>query len=138
MPFPYAADTNVYVSAANDAAFLPRFEEFIRVNGPLLVSTVVIAEVLIGVGDASRHEAVVRALSAGTTPLAPEPDDWIRAGRAAARLGGEAITKRRSFWNDALLAAQCGRLGVTLVTRNPADFRRLARYLPLRVAQPFP
>ena len=138
MTLPYAADTNVYVSAANDPAFLARFEAFVRASGPLVVSTVVIAEVLIGVADASRHDAVVRALAAGTTPLAPDPDDWIRAGRAVARLGGEAITKRQSFWNDALLAAQCARLGVTLVTRNPADFRRLGRHLPVRSLQPFP
>lgn len=135
---PYAADTNVYLTAANDPAFLTRFEAFVRAHGPLVVSTVVIAEVLIGIGDASRHDRVVRALSAGTTPLAPEPDDWIQAGAAVARLGGEDITRRRSFWNDALLAAQLGRLGVTLVTRNPADFRRLSRHLPVRSVQPFP
>lgn len=138
MPPPYAADTNVYVLAANDPSFRDRFEAFVRRHGPLVVSAVVIAEVLIGVAEVSRHKAVIRALSAGTTPLAPQSDDWIAAGVAVGRLGGEAITKGRSFWNDALLAAQCARLQVTLVTSNAKDFRRLGRHLPVEVLQPFP
>jgi predicted nucleic acid-binding protein len=55
-----------------------------------------------------------------------------------ARLGGKAITKGRSFWTDALLAAQCARLGATLITRNVSDFRRLGRHLALRAIAPFP
>ncbi len=138
MPPPYAADTNVYVRAANDPSVRDRFEAFIRRHGPLVVSAVVIAEVLIGVAEVSRHNAVIRALSAGTTPLAPHSDDWIAASMAVGRLGGEAITKSRSFWNDALLAAQCARLQVTLVTSNAKDFRRLGRHLPVEVLEPFP
>jgi predicted nucleic acid-binding protein len=48
------------------------------------------------------------------------------------------VTKSRSFWKDALLGAQCARLGATLVTHNLQDFRRLGRHLPLRVVAPFP
>jgi len=135
---PYAADTKVYVRAANESWFRGRFETFVRAHGPLVVSSVVIAEVLIGVAEAGRHNAVIRALSAGTTPLAPHPDDWIAAAAAVGRLGGETITKSRSFWNDALLAAQCARLQVTLVTSNAKDFRRLGRHLPVEVREPFP
>lgn len=138
MPPPYAADTNVYVRAANEPSFRGRFETFVRHHGPLVVSSVVIAEVLIGVTDAARHEAVVRALSLGTRPLAPHSEDWIAAAMAVSRLGGDAITKSRSFWNDALLAALCSRLQVTLVTSNVKDFRRLGRHLPVEVVEPFP
>lgn len=138
MPPPYAADTNIYVHAANDPSFRARLEAFVHQNGPLVVSAIVIAEVLIGVADVGRHRAAIVALSAGTTPLAPHSDDWIAAGAAVGRLGGEAIRKRRSFWNDALLAAQCARLGVTLITSNAKDFRRLGRYVAVRVADPFP
>jgi predicted nucleic acid-binding protein len=81
----------------------------------------------------------VRALAAGTELVAPDRSDWIAAASAIAGLGGDAATKvLRSFWNDALLAAQCARLGLTLVTRNGADFRRLGRYLAVRTAAPFP
>jgi predicted nucleic acid-binding protein len=134
----YVADTNLYVMAANDDAFRLRFEEFVRNHGPLLVSAVAVAEVLIGVSDSSRHAAVTRALGAGSEIVAPIADDWIVAGVSLARLGGEGITKGRSFWNDALLAAQCARLDATLVTHNAKDFRRLRRHIDVRVIPPFP
>jgi predicted nucleic acid-binding protein len=70
--------------------------------------------------------------------VAPEPDDWVSAGTAIVRLGGDAVTKSRLFWNHALLAAQCARLGATLVTHNVTDFRRLGRHLAVQVAAPFP
>jgi predicted nucleic acid-binding protein len=102
------------------------------------VSAVVAAEVLLGVADRARHPAVVRALVAGTELLAPDPSDWTTAASAIAALGGDAVTQVRSFWNDALLAAQCARLGLTVVTRNAADFQRLGRYLAVRTVAPFP
>lgn len=138
LPPLYVADTNVYVRATNDPAFREQFEAFVRELGPLTVSSVVVAEVVIGIADPARHDAAVRAMTAGTTLVAPTADDWIGAGSAMARLGGEAATKTRSFWNDALLAAQCARLGATLVTGNRSDFRRLARHLPVRTVAPFP
>jgi predicted nucleic acid-binding protein len=134
----YLADTNVYVTAANDIEARKRFEAFLERHGPLLVSAVVVAEVLIGVADAARHGAVIQALSAGTVVAAPSVDDWARAAWAVAMLGAGTVTRNRSFWNDALLAAQCARLGVTLVTHNGADFRRLARHLGVRAVAPFP
>ncbi len=134
----YIADTNIYVTAVNDPAFRSQFEAFLRDHGPLAVSAVAVAEVLIGIPDVRRHAPAVRALAAGTTIIAPEREDWIAAGSALARLGGEAVTKGRSFWNDALLAAQCARLGATLVTHNMADFRRLGRHLDVRAVAPFP
>jgi predicted nucleic acid-binding protein len=134
----FVADTNLYVGAANDSAFLPRFEAFIQEHGPLLVSAVVVAEVLIGIPDMSRHPDATAALTAGTITLAPTDEDWRAAAGTVAHLGGETVTKTRSFWNDALLAAQCSRLGATLVTHNLADFRRLGRHLPLRIVAPFP
>jgi predicted nucleic acid-binding protein len=138
VPPPYAADANIYVRAANEPSFRGRLETFVQRDGPLVISSVVVAEVLIGVPEAGRHEGVIRALSAGTTPLAPHPADWIAAAMAVCRLGGDTITKSRSFWNDALLAAQCSRLQVTLITSNAKDFRRLSRHLPVEVMEPFP
>ncbi len=138
MPDLFVADTNVYIGAANDPADRERFEAFILEHGPLLVSAVVAAEVLLGVADVSRHAAVTDALGAGVPPLAPSAEDWTAAAMTVTRLGGDAVTKSRCFWNDALLAAQCARLGATLITRNLPDFRRLGRALALRVAAPFP
>jgi predicted nucleic acid-binding protein len=134
----FVADTNLYVGAANDPEFRARFEVFIREHGPLLVSAVVMAEVLIGIPDTARHPAATVALAAGGIPAAPTEEDWVAAAGTVARLGGESVTKRRSFWNDALLAAQCARLGATLLTQNVSDFRRLGRHLALRATAPFP
>ena len=134
----YLADTNVYVMAINDPTVRQRFEAFVQRHGPLLVSAIVAAEVLIGIPDVARHEAAVQALGAGSSIIAPSADDWRRAAAAVARLGCGAVTKSRSFWNDALLAAQCARLGMTLLTHNTADFRRLGRHLGVRTVAPFP
>lgn len=134
----YIADTNLYVVASHDERFRDKFEQFIASHGPLLVSSITVAEVLIGVSDVVRHAAVTRAMTAGATILAPSADDWLTAGGTIARLGGELVTKGRSFWNDALLAAQCARLGAILVTNNTTDFRRLRRYVGVRAVPPFP
>src|SRR5579872_5942964 len=113
---PYVADTNVYIRAANDPAFRARAEQFIREHGPIVVSGVVVAGILIGISDPASHMVAVRALTAAGAPLSPTAADWVRAGTTIARLGGDAVTKSRSFWNDTLLALQCSRLELTLVT----------------------
>ena len=135
---PYLADTNVYVNAANDAEFAAQFAAFRRNIEPLIVSTVVMAELALGFPRWEMQERMLRALTAGSPALTPTGEDWLRAASALAQLGGELVTKSRSFWNDAILAAQCERLGVTLITRNAADFRRLARILRTDVVSPFP
>ena len=134
----YIADTNVYIMAANDAEFRQRFESFIRDHGPLLVSAIVLGEYLIGIADVAKHLAVVNAMRAGTEVVAPNADDWLTAGSAIARLGGGSATKGRSFWNDALLAAQCSRLRATLITWNEKDFKRLGPHTRVSAVSPFP
>ena len=134
----YIADTNIYVGAVNDAVFLKQFEGFVREHGALLVSTVVVAEVVIGISDAARRAEAVEALSSGTDLVAPTRDDWLKAGEVTARLGGDGVTKSRSFWNDILIAAQCSRLGAALITRNARDFQRLRRHTGVEVVTPFP
>jgi predicted nucleic acid-binding protein len=134
----YLADTNVYIRAANDDAFRARLEAFVRARGPLLVSSIVVAEYLIGVADPSNQGLAARALASGAEVLAPTAANWIAAGAALGKMGGVSVTKGRSFWNDALLAAQCAELGATLITQNGADFRRLQKYIGGTTAAPFP
>lgn len=133
----YLADTSIYVLAANDSTFRERAEAFIERHGPLVVSVVVLAEVLIGL-PAERHPAAAKAVTAGGLVVAPVAEDWLEAARVVSRLGGDQVTKTRSFWNDALLAAQCARLGLTLVTGNQADFRRIGRHLGVEIVPAFP
>jgi predicted nucleic acid-binding protein len=134
----YLADTNVYITAANDPAFGQAFAAFVRAHGPLAVSTVVVGEVLFGVADVTRHRAMARAMTDGVRALTPSRADWLAAARAIAALGGDKITKSRSFWNDTLIAAQCARLGLVLITNNPADYRRLQAHLTFAAVLPFP
>lgn len=138
MPPPYIADTNIYVMAANDPLFADRFRAFRVGTDPLTVSTVVLAELALGLPRPDMRDRMVSALTAAAPAITPTGDDWLHAASALAALGGELVTKSRSFWNDAILAAQCERLGCTLITRNAADFRRLSRYIRASVAAPFP
>jgi hypothetical protein len=78
-----------------------------------------------GVGGTDRHRGSRAPCrggaipSAGTHLLAPDASDWLEAGATISRLGGTAVTKTRSFWNDALLAAQGARLDVILRDAQP-------------------
>jgi len=138
VPPPYLADTSLYVTAANDPMFAGQFEAFQLATDAMPVSTVVLAELTLGLSRRESQERMVRALTAGAPAISPTGDDWLRAAWAIGQLGGNLVTKSRAFWNDAILAAQCERLGYTLVTLNTADFRRLGRYLRTTVAAPFP
>ena len=59
--------------------------------------------------------------------FAPSYGTWKAAGAALATLRVEPVT--RAFYNDVLLAASCGEHGVTLVTKNAADFQRIRRVM---------
>jgi predicted nucleic acid-binding protein len=134
----YLADTNIYVGAANDPAFADQFAAFRSTTDLLPVSTVVLAELALGYPQREMQERMMQALTTGSPALTPTGSDWLRAAQALAQLGGELVTKSRSFWNDAILAAQCERLEVALITRNATDFRRLSRILRTKVVSPFP
>jgi predicted nucleic acid-binding protein len=77
-------------------------------------------------------------MTEGVRASTPTRADWLAAARAIAALGGEKVTKSRSFWNDTLIAAQCARLGLVLVTNNPAGYRRLRAHLAFAAVPPFP
>jgi predicted nucleic acid-binding protein len=67
---------------------------------------------------------------------------WRRSGEVVAEL----IRARRlsrtgmkpSFLNDVLLAASCREHGVTLITRNRADFEMIATVEPVQFTDPWP
>ena len=67
--------------------------------------------------------------------VVPNLTDWSQAGRALARLAGrygyEEIGKAR-LTNDALIAVSAGRVGITVLTANERDFRRLAEFRPFQ------
>lgn len=133
----YFADTNVYLDAIESPAFLASLAAFITRHGPLLVSSVVVAELVLGAARPAQHQSILKELTAGGLAQAPNEGDWAKAAIAVARLES-GPGKSRSFWNDALLAAQSARLRCTLITSNRADFERLQRAIPVSIAPPFP
>lgn len=131
-------DTNVYLDAGRDDALRGRIDAFVRAHpAPLGLSSVVVAELLIGASTRNDRRLILAA-TVDAVPaeylLTPNRDDWQTAGDALCALGGEGATKGRSFWNDLLIAASCARTGATLVTRNAEDFQRIQRVIPVAVA----
>ena len=55
-----------------------------REHGALFVSTVVVAEVVLGIPDAARHAEAVEALASGTKLVAPTGEDWVKASEVTA------------------------------------------------------
>ena len=130
-------DTNVYIDAGRDRDVGRAVAELVAASGDVVgLSSVVVAELLIGAGSRAERDRVLAATVDVTPPdavITPTHSDWRTAGDALASLGGGAATKGRSFWNDLLLATSCARVGATLVTRNADDFRRIQRVIPFVV-----
>ena len=134
-------DTNVYIDLFDDRELAERVAGTLAgIRQPLHISSVVVAELLAGTATAHARREVERlVLPPAVTDrlVTPSHDDWMTAASALADLGGDAITSRRSFWNDLLIAASCARVGAALMTRDADDFRRIRRAIPVQlVARP--
>ena len=130
-------DTNVYVDIESDDKFESAGRAFVARNA-VMVSSVVVAELLLAVESASRSRLLLNLRRqidiAGA--LTPNAEDWETAALAWTRMAPR-ISQRRSFWNDLMLAASCARTGTTLITSNASDFARIAKYIPVRYVQPW-
>jgi len=130
---PALFDSSVYISAlrrGDDAVLtLRRF----AATAPLWLSAVVLEELYAGAGDRNRQvvERLERDFDRARRILVPNLSDWTRAGTVLARLAAkydyERIGQGR-LTNDALIAISAGRQGITVITANELDFRRLAEF----------
>jgi predicted nucleic acid-binding protein len=101
------------------------------------LSSVVLEELYAGAGD--RGQPVVERLERGfdraKRVLVPNLSDWTEAGQVLSRLASkydyEQIGRGR-LTNDALIAMSAARLGITVITMNERDFRRLAEFRSFR------
>ena len=134
---PALFDSSIYISAlrqGNDAALALRR---LAADSPLWLSSVVLEELYAGASDRDRHavERLERDFDRAKRILVPNLSDWAQAGRMLARLAGkyhyEQIGQGR-LTNDALIAMSAGRLGITVITANERDFRKLAELRPFR------
>lgn len=130
-----AFDTNVYIDAMETADRARQLAQVVAESqDTVAVSSVVIAELLIGLRAPSRRGELLSATLGTVDPhnvITPAHEDWQRAGDALRTLGGDAVTTRRSFWNDLLIAASCLRTGTTLLTSNRDDFARIRHVIPV-------
>jgi predicted nucleic acid-binding protein len=130
---PTLFDTSIYISAlrrGDDAVLaLRRF----ATEAPVWLSAIVLEELYAGAADGNRHvvERLERDFDRAKRILVPNLSDWTQAGRVLARLAAkyhyEKIGQGR-LTNDALIAISAGRQGVTVITANERDFRRLAEF----------
>src|SRR5580704_12374670 len=134
---PALFDSSIYISALRrreDAALaLRRF----AADSPLWLSAVVLEELYAGAPDRERHvvERLERDFDRAKRILVPNLSDWTQAGTVLARLAAkydyERIGQGR-LTNDALIAISAGRQGITVITANERDFRRLAEFRTFR------
>jgi|SRR5208282_3848026 len=130
---PVLFDTSIYITAlrmGDDAALGLR-----RLAGgaPLWLSSVVLEELYAGVSARGGHvvERLERDFHRVGRILVPNLTDWAQTGKVLALLAAkhdyEQIGKGR-LTNDALIAMSAGRLGITVITANVRDFRKLAEF----------
>lgn len=134
---PALFDTSVYVSAlrrGNEAVLASR-----RIGADCLLwlSSVVLAELYTGAHDPDRHvvERLERDFDRARRILVPNLSDWTQTGRVLSRLAikyhYQDIGQGR-LTNDALIAMSAGRMGITVITANERDFRRLSEFRSFR------
>lgn len=132
---PVLLDTSVYISVLRQEAF-----EGIRdlvAGSTLWLSSLVLEELYAGAGKSGRHivERMEREFDSVKRILVPNLKDWTVAGKTLAQLGeqyGYEPIGRGRLTNDALIAISAGRLGITLLTANERNFRRLAEFHEFR------
>src|SRR5437867_3141503 len=122
-------DTNVYIDSLDDVARGTYLASLIAdTEDNVAVSSVVVAELAAG-SHAGRDRDRLIADFVGTSSriLTPTHEDWLTAADALRSLGGDALSTRRAFWNDLLIAASCVRADALLMTSNRDDFARIQR-----------
>src|SRR5580658_2897620 len=129
---PALFDTSIYVSALRRRDAGPAVARFVAEND-IWLSAVVLEELYAGARERDRHvvELIESRFDKESRILVPALDDWIQAGKVLSRLAAkydyEKIGRNR-LTNDALMAMSAARAGVTVVTANVRDFRRLAEF----------
>lgn len=99
------------------------------------LSAVVLQELYAGAGENGRDvvERLERDFDRVKRILVPNLGDWTQAGRVLSRVATkydyEQIGRSR-LTNDALIAMSARRLGISVITANERDFRRLAEFYP--------
>jgi predicted nucleic acid-binding protein len=130
-------DSSIYIAAlrSGDDGILSVTR--LDTGSVMWLSAVVLEELYAGVND--RGLATVKRLERdfdrANRVLVPNVTDWTETGRLLSRLAAkydyEHIGRGR-LTNDALIAMSASRLGISVITANERDFRRLAEFRSLQ------
>ena len=132
-------DTNCWIESALDTSPIRRSGGE-RVH--VFLSSLVLQELWAGArtaADRAYAERVYVIASRHRRILNPPAAAWILSGQALqvlARSGRYGPARLRSLRNDVLLAATALVHGAAVMTRNRADFLRIAEVLPVKVVSP--
>ena len=134
---PVLFDTSIYITALRlrDEAALGLRR--VAAGAPVWLSSVVLEELYAGVSTHNRHvvERLERDFHRARRILVPNLTDWTQTGKVlsvlSAKYNWEQIGKGR-LTNDALIGMSAGRLGITVITANARDFRKLAEFRPFQ------
>src|SRR5438477_12938784 len=132
---PVLFDSSIYITALRTGDEAALSLRRLAVDSPIWLSAVVLEELYAGIAPRGRHvlERFERDFEKAKRILVPNLNDWTQAGRVLARLADkydyEQIGQGR-LTNDALIAMSAARLGITVITNNERDFRRLVEFRP--------
>lgn len=123
-------DTSVFIPLLRQGRFLEDILQLVR-GEVFYLSGVVAQELYSGARDKkflwNLDKLYCRLEKAGRV-IVPGAADWRVAGHALSRFGnryGFQKIKISTLVNDALIASSCKREGITLLTLNVKDFKRL-------------
>jgi predicted nucleic acid-binding protein len=133
VPVKYALDTNVFIGAMRNADEAVRLKEFhVQHVATEYLSAIVAMELRAGARTPTAATTLQRALldpfETRGRVFAPSYAAFLNAGRVLATLRDYSASLR----SDALIAASCRELGITLVTRNARDFDRIRKVMPFQ------
>ena len=143
----YALDTNIFIGGFRDEEAQAEILAFLNRALPFTyLSAVVMQELTAGArtAEAARElqQAVFEPFERRRRVFAPSAAAFVNSGRVlagvAAKEGWQVLHDNPSLVNDALIAASCRELGITLITKDQ-DFERIAPFLKgLRHIEPWP
>ena len=143
----YALDANCYIDASRNKEAFAALERFAAWAVPrLYLGSVVAAELRAGARTVRDRKAledqVLGPFVRRGRVLTPSPAAWDAVGHTLAVLRAQEglllAQVSRSFAFDILLAYSCREHGVTLITRNERDMKRIRRVFTFEYLLPYP
>ena len=125
-------DTSVLVDEVRTGRHRKKIES---VEGVIRMSSVVLAELLRGVGGPAEHK-FLRTLARNHPVLTPTQENWLESGEILSRIHAEhgfEPHKLRDLHFDVLIALTARSHGARLITINRRDFELIHRYRRIKL-----